>query len=104
MPHFKIEFQTLKGCAISFKAWSWSGTVCPTYLSLLGFGVALACTGFVHAVTTAVSSDIALLCPEGNVFLQSSPTLGCFPSLWPGRPGAVFVLQLGISILWSLIL
>ena len=34
------------------------GVVCPTLLLVLGFYVAWVCTGFVHAVTTTLCSDV----------------------------------------------
>lgn len=40
-------------------------------LCLLGFGLAWACTGFVHAVATVLSSCAQLLCSEDNVSLAS---------------------------------
>lgn len=47
----------------------WGGIVCPDPHSLLGFGLAWACIGFVYTIATTVSSLWAatLLCPAGNV-------------------------------------
>lgn len=44
--------------AIMNRSLSRQGIVCPTLLSVLGFDLAWVCTGFVHAVTTILRSDV----------------------------------------------
>lgn len=61
---------------IASSSLAWGGSVCPVPLFLLGFGLIWSCTGFVHAVTTAVSSLCS--CPDVSwrqYFYGHSPSL-----------------------------